>query len=241
MSPAASRWVILAATLAAAALTARLGVWQIDRGHQKRSLQAALTARAALPALSARELATTHGPVLEQHYRAVRLVGRWRDDATVWLDNRPMDGMSGFIVATPLLLEGGNGAVLVQRGWVPRDPGDRTHLPPLPAAKDEVEVVGRIAPPPGRLYEFGGGEHGPIRQNLDLDELARDTRLALRPLSVLQTDSTATAGDGMRRHWPPPALDVAKHDGYAFQWFALCALILGLYAWFQLIRPRHRP
>jgi surfeit locus 1 family protein len=31
---------------------------------------------------------------------------------------------------------------------------------------------------------------------------------------------------------------VQKHYGYAFQWFALSALIIGLYAWFQLPRPR---
>ena len=41
-----------------------------------------------------------------------------------------------------------------------------------------------------------------------------------------------------RCQWPEPAADVQKHYGYAFQWFALCALILGLYVWFQLIRPR---
>jgi surfeit locus 1 family protein len=38
----------------------------------------------------------------------------------------------------------------------------------------------------------------------------------------------------------PAVLDVSKHQGYAFQWFALCALISGLYVWFQLIRPRRR-
>jgi surfeit locus 1 family protein len=31
---------------------------------------------------------------------------------------------------------------------------------------------------------------------------------------------------------------VGKHHGYAFQWFALSALIAGLYVWFQLLRPR---
>jgi surfeit locus 1 family protein len=241
MSPKTSRVVILVAALAAAGVTARLGVWQLDRGNQKRAMQAALAARAALPPLGAADLARTPEAASGQHYRAVRLAGRWRDDATVWLDNRPMDGRSGFIVATPLLLEGEGGAVLVQRGWVPRDAAERTRLPPLPPSVPRVEVLGTIAPPPGRLYDLGAGAHGPIRQNLDLDEFARETRLALRPLTVLQADSPATAGDGLRRHWPPPALDVAKHDGYAFQWFALCALILGLYVWFQLIRPRHRP
>ena len=37
-------------------------------------------------------------------------------------------------------------------------------------------------------------------------------------------------------------MDVGKHHGYAFQWFALSALVIVLYVWFQHIRPaRRRP
>ena len=103
-----------------------------------------------------------------------------------------------------------------------------------------VEVLGRIAPPPSRLYEFAGQDAGSIRQNLDIVEFAREASLSLRPLSVVQTDSPDTAGDGLLREWPQPAADVHKHYGYAFQWFALGALMTGLYVWFQLVRPRLR-
>jgi surfeit locus 1 family protein len=44
----------------------------------------------------------------------------------------------------------------------------------------------------------------------------------------------------LQRQWTPAVLDVSKHHGYALQWFALSALITGLYVWFQLIRPRRR-
>jgi surfeit locus 1 family protein len=33
---------------------------------------------------------------------------------------------------------------------------------------------------------------------------------------------------------------VHKNLGYAVQWFALAALMTGLYVWFQLVRPRLR-
>ena len=46
------------------------------------------------------------------------------------------------------------------------------------------------------------------------------------------------APDGLLRQWLVPVVDVSKHHGYAFQWFALCALIIGLTAWFQFIRPQ---
>ena len=96
---------------------------------------------------------------------------------------------------------------------------------------------GLIAPPPARLYEFDAAASGPIRQNLDLAAYAGETGLRLLPLSVMQEHTPQDADDGLLREWPRPTLDVHKHYGYAFQWFALCALTAGLYVWFQLIRP----
>jgi len=101
-------------------------------------------------------------------------------------------------------------------------------------------VDGLIAPPPSRLYEFAPMGSGLIRQNLDVAAFGRESHLALLPLSVLQSDSPSTIGDGLLRQWALPVLDVQMHYGYAFQWFALCALMAGLYVWFQLIRPYWR-
>ena len=77
-----------------------------------------------------------------------------------------------------------------------------------------------------------------IRQNLDLAAFERETGLKLRPMSLMQAQADDTRHDGLARQWPEPAADVAKHHGYAFQWFALSALVVGLTLWFQVIRPR---
>ena len=45
--------VLVIATVAGMAVTARLGVWQLDRADQKLALQADLDRRGALPALTA--------------------------------------------------------------------------------------------------------------------------------------------------------------------------------------------
>ena len=99
-------------------------------------------------------------------------------------------------------------------------------------------MQGHVAPPPPRLYEFGPSASGPIRQNLDLPSFARETSLSLRSLSVVQDEPVPALNDGLLRQWPQPAAGLHKHYGYAFQWFSLSALILGLYVWFQLIQPR---
>jgi surfeit locus 1 family protein len=197
--------------------------------------------RAALPPLSAAELALDARQAEAQHWRRVRLQGRWRPEATLYLDNRQMHGRPGFFVLTPLLLPAGD-AVLVQRGWIPRDAAQRTRLQPIDTPAGEVSLEGRVAPPPSHLYEFAAAasEAGPIRQNVELAALGREWRLALRPLSVQQLPAATAPADGLLRDWPLPAVDVGKHHGYAFQWFALSALITGLYVWFQLLRPRRR-
>jgi surfeit locus 1 family protein len=98
-----------------------------------------------------------------------------------------------------------------------------------------------VAPPPARLFDFAGGASGPIRQNLDLADFSREAGVALRPLSVQQLNAgSATPGDTLQRDWLQPAVDIDKHLGYAFQWFAFSGLVTGLYVWFQLLRPRLR-
>jgi surfeit locus 1 family protein len=235
MSPPSTRpprfWLITLATVVVVAIGIALGFWQLDRARQKLSLEAGIQTQGALPMLDDSALAAD--PATLVHRRA-RLKGQWLADATLFLDNRQMQGRPGFFVLTPLRLPTG-GAVLVQRGWAPRDFQDRTRLPQVPTEAGDVELVVRLAPPPAKLYEFAGGGLGPIRQNIDLAALSQELKLPLLPLSALQTSE---ATDGLLRDWPAPATDVHKHYGYAFQWFALATLILGLYVWFQLIRPR---
>ncbi len=230
--------VVLVATLIGVAISANLGAWQLRRAAQKIALQDALESRATLSALTASELPRTAEQVEPQHYRPVHLRGQWLAQRNVFLENRQMNGRVGFYLVTPLQLEGRPEVVLVQRGWVPRDLRDRTLLPPIASPAGTVDVDGHIAPRPSRLYEFAPSTSGLIRQNLDLGEFTLETGLPLAPLSVLQADSPSNAGDGLLRQWPRPAVDVQKHYGYAFQWFALGALMAGLYVWFQLVRPR---
>lgn len=232
--------VVLVAALAGSAVTARLGFWQLDRAAQKTALQAALDARRVLPPLPATELARTEAQALEQHYRHVAVEGRWLPGHTLLLDNRPMAGRVGFIVLSPLQLADGS-VVVVQRGWLPRDAADRTKVDPPPLPEGPVEVAGRIAPPPSRLFEFSAVASGPIRQNLDMAAFAGEVGRSLRPLSIVVEDGPKAPRDGLLRQWPLPAADVHKHYGYAFQWFAMATLIAGLYVWFQLIRPRRQP
>lgn len=237
-----SFWWVTLATVVGMAITAALGQWQLGRAAQKEERATQQQARRALPPLGWPELqqALLSADGTAWQDRSVHLRGRWVPDATVFLDNRPLNGRAGFWLLTPLQPEDTTDtAILVLRAWVPRRFDDRTAIPPLPATADVVEVTGRLAPPPSKLYELGADERGRIRQNIDVPAYAREQSLPLLTATVWQTAGDELPAD-WSRDWPPANVDVHKHYGYALQWFGLCLLMAILYAWFQFIAPRRR-
>lgn len=228
--------VVIALTAATGiALTVNLGFWQWGRAQQRNALHEAIASRGAMPPLAAADLLAPGAGADALLHRTIVLRGEWLPAHTVFLDNRQMNAVPGFYVVTPLRLEGRTELVLVQRGWAPRHFTQRELLPAVQTPAGPVQVHGRLAPPPAKLYAFDTEEKGPIRQNLDLDRFRAETGLALLPLSVQQT---GPASEGLSRQWPQAGSGAAKNIGYAFQWWAIAALIAILYAWFQFVLPR---
>jgi surfeit locus 1 family protein len=234
-------WVTLALCVGVA-LTVRLGFWQLSRAQEKLDRHQAIAQQQAMPELDTSALLEQPALFASLH-RRVHVSGRWLPQHTVYLDNRAMNGRAGFWVLTPLVLNA-NTRVLVQRGWVPRHQLDRTLLPPIDTPLGEVHVQGRLSPPPSELMQLGAAQapdhpdsgSSRIRQNIELAQYASETGAPL-VATVLQT---GPASEGMLRDWPEISAGVEKHHAYAFQWFALAALQLMLYLWFQWITPyRH--
>ena len=228
-------WALLAALCMA--LTMRLGFWQLSRAEQKNKIQQSIELQAQLPPLTMAQLQSDPSAWAQTHQR-VQLQGEWLNDKTVFLDNRAHHGRVGFWVMTPLRVQAGQ-VVWVQRGWVERDALDPRKPPTLPEVNGET-LEARIAPPLSHIFELGsaqqpaaGANLSPIRANLDqsqMQSLVQDNMLGL----VVQT---SPEGDGLRRDWPQVGLSADKNKAYAFQWFALSALLAILYLWFQWINP----
>ncbi len=225
-------YFITVAALFFAGLAISLGFWQLGRASKKEALQAQIQAQALQTPLTPQDLKAmpSGSPAL---YRPVRIAGTWEADHIVYLDNRQMNDKVGFFVLTPLRLQDTGQVILVQRGWVGRNFEVRAQIPQVETPSGVVWVEGTIAPAPSKLFELGPAASGSLRQNLDLPQFRNETGLPLAEFTVRQT---GTARDGLLREWPPVALGVEKHYGYAFQWFALAVLIIGLYCWFQIIR-----
>jgi surfeit locus 1 family protein len=228
-------WLVTIGAIAGIAATLALGQWQLGRGREKDALQAAIDQRESMPAVAQSSL--LQAPPDQFMNRRVLLRGTWDPAHTVFLDNRQMRGAPGFYVVTPLKIEGSDRAVLVQRGWAPRNFEQREKLPPVDTPAGIVQISGRIAPSPARLYEFHADERGAIRQNLALASFRAETGLKLLDVSVVQAGA---ASEGLLREWPRASAGSERNYGYAVQWWAISALIAILYVWFQFIAPRRK-
>lgn len=257
MNPVCSRWLAVLAGVTTVGVTLALGQWQMQRGDAKLAAAALLQRRAQEPAWSnadwpcrAAQAPSPPAPPELAVERMARLRGHWLAERTVFLDNRPMAGTSGFVVLTPLRLSQGpcqGQVVLVQRGWVPRDVRDRQRVPQWREVEAEVSVPGRVAQQPSRTYAIGdepsptAGTQPLLRQNVDA--AFWQAWLGQAPLAgtLLQTEDEQPVGVSLRRDWAAPDAGVGKHHAYAAQWFALAAIAAGLTLWFQFIRPQaHR-
>ena len=228
------RALIAIAAVAAIAVTTSMGLWQWGRGERRTALHEAVQAQEQSGPVDVRDLLAARDEDPRLLHRPVVLRGQWVPERTVFLDNRQMNAVPGFYVVTPLRIEGSQAVVLVQRGWVQRDFERRDRLPPVQTPGGEVEVRGRLAPPPAKLYAFATEEKGTIRQNLDLAAFRAETGLPLLPLSVQQVGRPS---EGLLRQWPAAGSGAEKNYGYAFQWWAMAALIAILYVWFQFVLP----
>ncbi len=214
-----------------------LGFWQLERADEKLRLQAEYDARAGSPPVTIAPYPQTPGEL--QFYR-VRARGHYDSGYQILLDNRVYQGRAGYHVITPLKVEGGEARVLVNRGWVPLGTA-RAQLPDIEAPLGLQEITGIATVPAEKVFSLGDptpvSTHWPqVWQHMDLGRYAALVPFPLQPVVVLL--DPALPG-GYVREWQRLDTGIAVHQGYAVQWFALAAALLGGYLFYGL-RARRR-
>ena len=218
------RAIPFVATVLLVAAGVSLGQWQERRAAQKTGLQTKLAERAAEAPLVLAPALVTASAALE--YRHVRATGQFVAGWPLFLNNRPQNGRAGFYLLMPLKIAGSDTHVLVSRGWLPRHTGDATRLPHFATPEGLVTVDGIVKASAGHVMQLGTPEPvqpGAIVQNIDPAQFAQASGLKLQPFFIEQ-GGPAPAFEGLVRNWPAPSLGVEKHQGYAFQWYALAVM-----------------
>lgn len=228
------RFIPFCAALIVAAAGIALGQWQTHRAQEKLALQQRMQARAGQAPLRALPADTA-----DAEFRHVQLRGQFLPQWTLYLENRPYNGAVGFHVLTLFQPEGSAQAVVVARGWAPRDAADRTRVPQVPPPSGMTEVEGILRRDAGHVMQLGTADAPRpqvILQNLDLPALAAASGLCIAPLVIEQGGA---AGDTLVRDWPAPSLGIDRHRGYAVQWYALAAMALLFFIVTGFKRGRH--
>ncbi|MEX0976506.1 MAG: SURF1 family protein [Woeseia sp.] len=210
-----------------------LGMWQLDRAAEKRGISDSFTAGGDYVELSAD---ASYGL-----YQPLRVSGRYLAERQFLLDNIVQESRLGYYVITPFEYAADKPLLLVNRGWIAREP-EQGSLPDIGLGDDDEQVVrGRV----GGLPRVGI-RPGPPFDNTSswpllavwptLDDLSSALQREVLPFVLLADPEADTA---FVRRWEPQQIGPMRHIGYAFQWFAL-ALTVVVVA-FVLYRRKSKP
>ncbi|GIG40995.1 SURF1 family cytochrome oxidase biogenesis protein [Cellulomonas phragmiteti] len=230
--------VLLVLAVVVAVVCTLLGRWQWQRHVDRDAAIAVVEANYAAPAVDLADVVADPAAALPDAdaWRSVQVRGRYLDDATVLLRNRPVDSTPAYHALVPLLVTdaaptsagapvGAGGVLVVDRGWVPTGADGSVDVEVPASPPGEVTVTVRLRPgeatsrrdapagqvqaiAPAQVLAAGGVEGAPYAA---YGSLVREDPAPAEPLGALAAPST----------------DPGSHLSYAFQWwvFALGGLV----------------
>ena len=213
-----ARLVVIVCFTIVALVFGRLGLWQMDRLRERRAANvAALEARSA-PRI---RLHGTSPITAELNGREVSVAGRYDHGHDVVLRGKAYGGSPGVEVVTPLVFDGGEVAVLVNRGFLPAPDA-------VTAQTDSVREFGRVQVF-GTALSLPSGSGAPLEQGgyttwARLDREALGARLPYRIAPVYIRQSPDAALPRFPRRLEPIPIDDGPHLSYAIQWFAFAVM-----------------
>ena len=212
-----SRLLLVIAFLIVAAVCVRLGVWQLDRLHDRRANNAVAQAARSAPVVQLSAQFTDSSVV----NRRVRARGHYDHAHDIVLRGQVYRGVPGVGIVSPLVLaDEANTAVLVNRGFVPA-PDAVTVDPTAFRERGEQQVEGIALP-----VDTAGGV--PLRRGslTTWARLERGALIAQLPYRVFPfyIRQAPDSGSSFPRRLDAPALDDGPHLNYAIQWFAFAGL-----------------
>ena len=209
-----------------------LGFWQLSRAEEKRALLADFAAREHAEPMSVAELERR----ADLAHLRIRLRGQFDEQHSLLLDNRQRGGKVGVELLQPFYDQSSGLWLLVNRGWLPWP--DRRTPPQFTTPEQPLELLARVHVPVGEPFQLQADpasgdwprlitavepEH--LWRQLGRGGLAYEVRLEPGPAAY-------------QAEWPLLAMSPDKHTGYAVQWFALAAALVGLYLYLGIHTSR---
>ncbi|MFD2238599.1 SURF1 family protein [Aureimonas populi] len=236
-------WAALILGALGLAVLVNLGLWQVDRLAWKEAIVARIDSRIhAQPIDLARAIAIAD-ETGDIDYMPVSARGRFlHGGERYYLSTR--EGEAGWNVYTPLVVEGAQAAIMVNRGFVPyarRDPATRAEG----QVAGEVDLVGLAREAPAEKPASFLPDNDPAGNNFYWRGLADMSAGLDLPEGVRLLPFFLDAGPGEAPGGYPvggaTVVDISNnHLQYAITWFALAVILAGMLAILIVSQARRR-
>jgi surfeit locus 1 family protein len=229
------RLLLLLVVLACALLVA-LGNWQVKRLHWKQAMLARIEAAIKAPPVPYRRHTETRDERFDGDgsFERVTATGRF-DHGGERHVYALRDGRPGYLVFTPLLLDGEGYRVFVDRGFVEGPAKDASRLAfERPAGPVTVSGIIRNPETPGPFDPAPDRKRG-IWYSADLYSMDDDCGTAAFDCQFFIEADTSNNVPGSPRGRDPADLLAAipnNHLGYAITWFGLALALVAVYGFF---------
>jgi len=202
-----------------------LGTWQVQRLQWRQDLIERLQSRSTAAAVP-----LTDGPLSrdEMEFQRVAVAGEFDHAHEFYLWKRARNGRPGLNVLTPLIAADGQGAVLVNRGWIPFELRD-------PATRAAGQVQGRVTVE--GIVRFADRDPGFVDGNRSeenvwfwVDPPAMAAAAGLGPLPdhyIVASDREVPGGWPVGQQWRVNLPN--NHLQYAITWYALAVALAVIY------------
>ena len=200
----------------------KMGFWQLERLVWKQGLIASIEAQKAVDATTV-PLSTKVDSVVYNLNRGY-LTGVWLADKNVKVGPQLMDGVIGYWIVSPFMLNDGT-AVFVNRGWVPENM--TVMMVDSAPPKGIVTITGAL-----RTSDIDGemvADDPKSWRALNIDAIANTLRVPnFAPLALFMETSNPPDDSTLR---PAPALTNMRneHKNYAIFWFGMAILTVVLF------------
>ena len=200
-----------------------LGLWQVERGHEKSNIIEQFNNNSIkTPKLFSEE---------SSKWDRVKVKGTWNGSKQVLIDNVINSGIAGYKVLTPLQVNETGIFILVDRGWISQGKS-RDSLPKIDIKDEYVEVSGILEDPELGfvLSEYLVTDNWPkVSQTKNLDVLRKEFEVQLSRY-ILVADPTLKSSLAYMKIIPSN-MTAEKHFGYAIQWFTMFFALCLMYLW----------
>lgn len=236
-------WKITFLSLLFLPILISLGFWQLARAQEKQTILQRWEKQQALEPLDLSSIQTSldfnakaediapkstdASRVDDQSFRQVQFEATLDNEKFWLLEGKINRGVVGYHVVMPAKLTSSNTWLLVNRGWV-KSGIYREDIPKFNTPNEPITIKGNLISPSKAI--FVGNESSNLlsitwpKRVLDIQFEKMTKEYGKEFLNkVVQIDPESL--HALEAFWPKVNVSPAKHQGYAFQWFAMAVAL----------------